>query len=275
LSGTSDQFDLYSICFHFEARGPFTFPALLTGNIFRGALGSFLQSANRSAYLILFGGGEQIASPRPFVLRCRSLAGRNVSPGEIFSLQLNLFLPTLDLLPSLEAACIAMSEAGFGPERSRAKLLSSSEHIKHSLRLNSTVEPAVRAIRIHFRTPTELKSNGKLTGPEDFSTLIGQICHRLVRLNGLYGSGKLELHSNGLRKLATAANVRSTDLRRVEVSRRGTRSGQTHPLGGFLGSIDLSGDLGRFIPLLDAASFVGVGRHTVWGNGEIAAERLE
>jgi hypothetical protein len=278
LSGSVRVFEFFSVSFYFRARDPFAFPAFLTGNVFRGALGSFLQSANPSAYRILFGPAASDASvgttpPRPFVLRCRTLEGRSYSPGETFPFQLNLFLPDLHLLEALSAALTAMGDAGFGPTRRRATLQLPPVHARHSLRLNGPFEPT-REIRVHFQTPTEVKNDGEVSAPGSFPVLLGQVYGRLNRLSTLYGSGALGLDRSSLMKQAGSVLLSTANLNRVEVSRRGTRFGQTHPIGGFVGSVDYSGDLDRFLPLLEAAAFTGVGRHTVWGNGEISTERL-
>lgn len=274
MSGIIRPFEFYSVFFQFRAIDSFTFPAFLTGNIFRGALGSFLQSANRTAYRILFESAGAGTPPRPFVLRCRNLNERCYAPGEIFPLQLNLFLPGLELLEAIGAALTAMGDAGFGAARSRATLLSPPAHVRHSLRLEEPVEPT-SALRVHFRTPTAFKSNGEIVAPGAFSVLFEQVYGRLNRLSSLYGSGELPVDCKTLQKQAKPVLLRSANLSRVDVSRRGTRLGQTHPIGGFVGSIDYYGDLTPFLPLLQAASFTGVGRHTAWGNGEISTERLD
>ena len=70
-----------------------------------------------------------------------------------------------------------------------------------------------------------------------------------------------------------AAAVRMTrcDLQWVEARRRLSRTGQRHPLGGFVGQAEYQGDLGEFLPYLELAKWVGVGRQTVWGKGEMLA----
>lgn len=278
MSGTTQSFAFYSITFQFQARDPFAFPPFLTGNVFRGALGSFLLSANPGAYGALFGHAGSDASlrttfPRPFVLRCRNLDGRSYSPGEVFSIHLNLFLSDLQLLEALTAAVTAMGDKGFGPMRSRAALLLPPQHRHYSLALGDSVEPT-HVIRIHFHTPTELKMDGVVTEPCHFPTLVRQILTRLEHLSLLYGSGTLRLDPRTLRKQAEAIQLSSANLERIEISRRGSRLGQNHPIGGFVGAAEYSGDLTSFIRLLEAASFTGVGRHTVWGNGEISTEKL-
>jgi len=45
-----------------------------------------------------------------------------------------------------------------------------------------------------------------------------------------------------------------------------------HSLGGFTGEAEYEGDLAEFLPWLRAARWVGVGRQTVWGKGELRVE---
>ncbi len=98
-------------------------------------------------------------------------------------------------------------------------------------------------IRVQFLTPTELKSRD-LPSRDRFSTL-----------RSLYGPP---------RSISISARGRT---------RRSSRAGQTHPLGGFTGEAEYQaeydGDLDEFLPYLRAGQWTGVGRQTVWGNGEI------
>jgi CRISPR/Cas system endoribonuclease Cas6 (RAMP superfamily) len=42
-----------------------------------------------------------------------------------------------------------------------------------------------------------------------------------------------------------------------------------HELRGYAGWAEYSGTVGPFLPLVQIGSYTGVGRNTVWGNGEI------
>ena len=53
-----------------------------------------------------------------------------------------------------------------------------------------------------------------------------------------------------------------------------TQTGQVHPIGGFVGEAEYEGELGEFVPYLKAGKWVGVGRQTVWGKGEISVQAL-
>jgi hypothetical protein len=55
----------------------------------------------------------------------------------------------------------------------------------------------------------------------------------------------------------------------MDIERRSSRTGQVHPIGGFVGEAEYEGDLAEFVPYLHAARWTGVGRQTVWGKGEI------
>jgi CRISPR-associated endoribonuclease Cas6 len=63
--------------------------------------------------------------------------------------------------------------------------------------------------------------------------------------------------------------LRQCDLRWEKVERKSGRTGQVHPLGGFTGVAEYQGDLTEFLPWLQAARWVGVGRQTVWGKGDV------
>jgi len=72
-----------------------------------------------------------------------------------------------------------------------------------------------------------------------------------------------------------AGKVRLTkcEIRWKEVTRQSSKTGQEHPLGGFVGEAEYVGKLEEFVPFLEAAQWTGVGRHTVWGKGEIRLDQ--
>jgi hypothetical protein len=61
----------------------------------------------------------------------------------------------------------------------------------------------------------------------------------------------------------------TADLAWEEVKRKSGRAGQVHPIGGFTGEAEYAGPLAEFLPWLGAARWVGVGRQTVWGKGDV------
>ena len=69
--------------------------------------------------------------------------------------------------------------------------------------------------------------------------------------------------------LATGGELLHESARRTS-----SRTGLTHPLDGMTGWVEYEGELGEFVPYLRAATYMGVGRQTVWGHGRLKIEKL-
>ena len=118
-------------------------------------------------------------------------------------------------------------------------------------------------------TATELKSGAVVSSRPDFPIVFSRARDRVATLSNLYGAGPLDLDFPSLGKRSEEVRTTSCELQRVEVERRSSRTGQRHSLGGFVGHAEYEGNLGEFLPILRAAEWTGIGRHTVWGKGEI------
>jgi hypothetical protein len=129
---------------------------------------------------------------------------------------------------------------------------------------------SVHRLRVRFVTPTELKSGQQLVAAPEFGVLAARVRDRISTLRQLYGAGPLEIEFRRFGERASLARMTRCELRHVHVKRRSSRTGQTHPIGGFVGEAEYEGDLAEFLPYLKAAGWTGVGRQTVWGKGEIA-----
>ena len=76
----------------------------------------------------------------------------------------------------------------------------------------------------------------------------------------------------GLGKRASNIPMIASQVRHLETRRRSSRTGQSHGIGGLIGWAEYEGELSEFLPILKAAQWTGVGRHCVWGNGELRVE---
>lgn len=228
--------------------------------------------------------------PRPFVFRARHLDGRTVAPGEPFCFDLHVFSLDRDVLACFILTFAALAREGLGPRRGKADLLrvrtisldrtpsetfyeQSRQTIANGLKpasIDLTPQPGSPSrIRVDFLSPTELKHEHKIAGRPEFPILFGRIRDRVSTLRSLYGAGPLDIDFQGMS--ARAANIRMVrcELRRRETQRRSTRTGQSHSIGGFVGTAEYEGDLAEFLPYLEVARWTGVGRQVVWGKGEI------
>jgi len=233
--------------------------------------------------------------PRPFVFRAMHLDGLTFASGARFHFDLNLFDTETPAIAYLVLTFAQLAREGLGPGRRKVELTSVTQLSEQSdpcatvyengsmtvhqnvppleLNLAPSEEPVAR-LRVRFVTPTELKSGQQIAPTPDFGILAARVRDRISTLRELYGGGPLDIDFRALGERAAAVRMTRCQIRSVDVTRRSSRTGQVHPIGGFVGEADYEGDLAEFVPYLKAARWTGVGRQTVWGKGEIALESL-
>jgi len=217
------------------------------------------QTARAADYTRIFepapaGPSGLVHPPRPFVFRAAPLDGRTIPPGGEFQFDVHLF----DIRANFHEHFLA-AFAHWG----RAELIS-VEQEGFAINFNGPGERAAR-VRVTFVTPTELKP---VTRP-DFGILFARLRDRISTLRALYGPGPLEIDFRTMGERAGLVRLAQCSLLWHATERRSSRTGQTHPLGGFTGEAEYDGDLGEFLPYIRAGQATGVGRQTVWGKGEI------
>ena len=219
--------------------------------------------------------------PRPFVIRAAHLDGCSAAPGQRFWFDINLFDTRVPLIDYLEKAFREVAKEGLRLGRLE---LESVEQLDREGRVKSgppisipltTPRAATNRVRVVFRTPTDLKSNGESIGAADFGVLFARARDRVSTLRALYGAGPLPIDFRSLGERAEAVRTIRSELRHVQLRRRSRRTGRAHEIGGFVGAAEYEGDLTEFLPILDAAQWTGVGRHCVWGNGELQIQSID
>ncbi len=228
--------------------------------------------------------------PRPFVFRAAHLDGVTIEPGKTFHFDVHIF----DLKePSIVYFVLAFAQVakdGIGPRRGRARLARADQldssgkpaaqvyngevfvpnELLPPINLSLSAEAeSISKVRVRFMTPTELKHGQLLATRPEFAVLFGRIRDRLSTLRALYGPGALEIDFKGMGDRAALVKMTRCGLQFSEAERRSAKSGERHPLGGFVGEAEYEGDLGEFMPYLRAAKWIGIGRQTVWGKGVI------
>ncbi len=222
-------------------RNPLVFTPHETANRIRGMWGKSLYGG--PVYERLFAPSRRTDGPsglkdppRPYVLRTRSLEGKRFAAGEEIPFRVHVF--DRDLVPP------------------------ATEELRLSL---SPPDFPVNRVQIEFLTPTELKGGDGL----EFGVLLARLRDRVSSLRALYGEGPLELDYVGMGERARRVRTLQQEMVFEQRERTSHRSGQTHGIGGFVGRAVYEGDLGEFLPYLEAGAWTGVGRQTVWGKGEI------
>ncbi len=255
-------FRLWLLRLPFVAHRPVEFPAAFAANIFRGALGTRLPRKLFAPMGASDGPSGLAEPPRPFVLRARNLDGLTLAEGDTFSLQLNLFAPFADrIIEAFEQA---------HPFHGDVRLSGAPSQTELALCLTAADEQRDNA-RVNFLTPTELKHEDALAPVPYFPILFARAASRLRTLASLYGE-PMDMDFERLAEQASRIELAEHSLAHEFAQRVSTRTGQTHPLGGFTGHANYQGDLRELLPFLFAAQYTGVGRQTVWGKGEIQVD---
>jgi hypothetical protein len=287
-------FEFYRFRFHFRARDPVHFPEGKSANVVRGAFGAVLRdTASPAAYARLFEPGAALGRapsgladwPRPFVLRAGHLDGLTIAKGAGFFVDVHVFDLREPALEHFRAAFARLGENGVGPGRGRAELdgveqldlADGGETIMDGPRAPSAIsldrDPApVERVCVRFVTPTELKAAGGMADRPEFAILFGRLRDRISTLRALYGAGPLDIDFRAMGGRAAGVRLQRADLKWERIERKSGRTGQVHSLGGFTGEAEYEGELAEFLPWLRAARWVGVGRQTVWGKGEVRVE---
>ncbi|MEP7351781.1 MAG: CRISPR system precrRNA processing endoribonuclease RAMP protein Cas6 [Acidobacteriota bacterium] len=276
-----NQLTVWAFRVAFTVIDPVRFPEGKAANTLRGALGTVLRDNYSCSYLLtrLFesrttAAGLRLANPpKPFLLRAAHLDGKSFDPGQSMYFDLILFEDPRQLLPDFIDVFRRWQRTGIGPAHGKVALSTVTnqstgepdDYSGHPVSLQPS-ESQLDRLTLEFLTPTELKSRGDVAPTLEFHILIRRLRERISNLRILYQGGS-ELESNHLGEPEAIVILR-TSLRQVDIERRSSRTGQRHSIGGFVGQVEYSGDLWRFIPLLKAGEWTGVGRQTVWGKGQ-------
>jgi hypothetical protein len=251
--------------FGFRAQDSLRFPPAKAGNTLRGAFG--LVSKPELFAPANVGGPSGLADPpRCFVFRAHHLDGRTIPAADYFHFDVHLFDTSVGREQEFGQAVKAMAAAGLGPGRVPLTLVDRSSEL---LAFPLVSAAPLSRLRLLFLTPTELKAHGEPVSQPSFGPLFARIRDRVATLRSLYGEGPLDLDFRLLAEVAEQIQMTRCDIRHENVERRSSRSGQRHPLGGFVGEAVYEGDLAPFLGWLRAAEFCGVGRQTVWGKGVV------
>ena len=220
--------------------------------------------------------------PRPFVFRAMHLDDRTIQAGEAFHFDLNLFDTKPNAVAYLVLAFTQLAREGLGLGRSRVELtgvtqldengnptLPAFPNVPAPLKLDLTATEQITRIRVQFLTPTELKSGQQLAARPEFGILAARIRDRISTLRELYDDGPLDIDFRAFGERAAQVQMVRCDVKQVDVVRRSSRTGQVHPIGGFIGEAEYEGGLAEFVSYLRAARWTGAGRQTVWGKGTI------
>jgi hypothetical protein len=232
----------------------------------------------------------QTAAPRPFVLEVDE-ERRHFAPGDCLRFDLLLFGSAVQLQTLAAVAVGRMAEHGLGERRRRftaeqiAFLDASGEftalfangHLIRKGLAPSLLPPhnglPENEVVLRFLTPARFKTAGRLQGSLGFRALVFRMLARALELSHFFGDrAAIDWHFQPLLRQADGVRVLEQDLTWKDLKRYSARQGTEMTMGGFVGSMRLTGDLAPFAPLLRIAEIIHIGKGTTFGLGRVEVE---
>ncbi len=251
-------------------------------------------------------------APRPYVFEPFDTT-QNFQPGNPLQFDLILLGQAIELHPYAIFAVSQMAEQGLGDRRFPFRLervhwhtsdgTSKSSHSQlqpesdknenewrllyegASKRLLESPSPSllsrevgrqIHQLTLSFLTPTRLKFKNDLTIDFTLRMLVFKMLRRVLELAHFHvPDAALDWEFHPVLVAADGINIASRDLRWVDWERRSNRQQTKMSMGGFVGAMQLEGDLSPFLHLLRLCEVVHVGKGAVFGNGKIEAKSKE
>ncbi|HEX7180502.1 MAG TPA: CRISPR system precrRNA processing endoribonuclease RAMP protein Cas6 [Thermoanaerobaculia bacterium] len=226
-------------------------------------------------------------APRPYVFEPITEAC-DLAPGDPLEFDLLLLGQAIELLPYALLAMDRMAAGGLGRGRARFTLdrvlvltpdgAWETLHEQGRLRSHATPSPCLppsggltgsRAL-LRFLTPARLVLHDRLLETVTFSDLTFLMLRRALELAHFHVPGA---HPGWtLRPLLDRAReirIANADLHWRDWQRYSNRQRAPMTLGGFVGALEIEGDLAPFVPLLRTAEVVHVGKGATFGLGKV------
>lgn len=123
---------------------------------------------------------------------------------------------------------------------------------------------------LQFTTPTRFMINGKLTADFDFRTLVFKMLRRTLEMVHFHvDNADVNWEFKDYLDFANQVEINEKQFQWEDWKRYSSRQKSVLELGGFIGSMQLKGDLAPFGPLLKTSEVLHVGKGTVFGLGKV------
>lgn len=239
--------------------------------------------------------GETQAAANPFIIEPPLLLNKQVKAGDHLNLNLILIGKAIEYLPMFLFVMQKMGKTGIAPKRTpfRIERVDSIRKCGRKTQINldqNLMEyrtpviingasffkkhAACSHLAIDFITPTRIVKDSKMQTSVTFEMLMQGIFRRLNQLLVHYGNLPQPLDFRNLLTEASNIETLATDLDTLHWERFSFRQKQTIFMDGIVGSTQFQGNLTPFIPFLQIAEHLHVGKHTAFGMGKIKVRIL-
>jgi len=178
--------------------------------------------------------------------------------------------------PSAEQESPGDEPAGMAPAGSApARSVAAAEPAQPNVALPQTAArwEATGGIALELLTPLRLKYGNHLRASLPFHVLIRAALRRIAALCRYHGDGEPVLDYRGLTARAQNVAADENGLHWFDWERYSSRQEQKMLMGGLVGRVRYTGEVGEFLPLLRFCEKVHLGKQTTFGLGQIIVEK--
>ncbi|MEM7248289.1 MAG: CRISPR system precrRNA processing endoribonuclease RAMP protein Cas6 [Acidobacteriota bacterium] len=257
-------------------RRRFRLPSL-PGSMLRGALGHALAELG-DAHDVLYRGealhrGRRVNVPGPYLPEWRGRVGGWKEAGERYHLDLVLLGQARRFAADIAVAAGRAAPRGLGEDRVphdliTRRLIERPGGTPLRQLLPSLPPEAARRLCLRTLTPVRLAKGHQEAERPTFERLFARSEQRLRGLVRFHVGVEPPAPDVELAERSRAVRVQP-DWRFAAVTRQATRHGRLK-VGGFLGRLELAGELTPFLPLLQAVTVLHLGAKSTLGHGRVA-----
>ncbi len=228
------------------------------------------------------------ARPHPYVLEPPLDERRQYQAGDHLVFSMHLFGPARRFRPQIVYAVTRMGENGLGKNDGGRFILDrvtagdtivydadsgrlSMEEIGRPLTCAVAADPC-DALAISLVTPFRVKRDNVFVRRFDFGTLARAALRRVSSLENAYGDGEPDVDYPALARLADTVAVAADHTGWLDISRYSNRQKRPMQMGGIVGRVEVTGELGPLLPFLRYCETVHLGKQTAFGHGWIRLE---
>lgn len=223
--------------------------------------------------------------PHPYIIEPSQERITHYHRGDLLKFQLILVGNSIQLAPLFIAAFDKAGQNGLGKDRHRF-ILRNVEQIQSGqtskiwqggnnllsrpeadeLRIKSTKDDISR-VCIQMRTPVRLVDRGRLEDNPAFSVFMRAVFRRIDSLGRVHGNGGLGINFRNLLEKAAMVEPIDNQITWQDWERYSSTQSCRMKLGGMVGQISYEGPLNEFIPYLQLAEVLHVGKGSSFGLG--------
>lgn len=228
--------------------------------------------------------------PHPYVLVAPESQQRQFEPDETLTMGLKVFGSFNQYLPYYVYALDHLGQWGLGKQTNQGCGRFNVEQVLHGQtplydrqqqllhipqqlpRLQPQTAPPAEngCLTVTWHTPLRVKQDNRLQAQLPFVTLVRAALRRVSSLYTSYGNQLPQFSYTDLVRQAEHITADQSQLAWQDIPRYSNRQKTSMLLGGLVGTVHYYGQLGPYLPLLELASHVHVGKQTAFGLGRFS-----